>query len=147
MKRIITAILALTLITGLSAEKASAIDVPHPTGEAEASGCEAAVRHVHAFTEATAVGASDAERVVMATVVVAAVAACESEGLSDAARGCIMAAGTYRELWQLASCKGFSGDPPDWLVGFSAHPDAAGLPDWADATPAEMREQLDPVGP
>ena len=34
MKRIITAMLTLALITGLSAEKASAIDVPHPTGEA-----------------------------------------------------------------------------------------------------------------
>ena len=90
------------------------------------------------------VGASEIERSLSARIVTQSIETCESEGLSEAAFACIMAAETYREFWSLGTCAGISDAPPSWLN--ASWPTSTPMPDWADWTPEEMRSSLEGSG-
>ena len=130
----------------VDAEEVSPVDeqAAEVVESADASKCETAVRHAHAFVEASMAGASAMERTLTAGIVAGSIEACESEGLSEAAFACITGAETYREFWSLGSCEGISNTPPSWLN--ASWPASSPMPDWADWTPDEMRASLEGNG-
>jgi hypothetical protein len=84
----------------------------------QASKCEQAVRHVtFGMIPPGAEGQpSEGERRIMEMVARASIVKCESEGLSDAQAGCILAVKSVDELLALGQCPAIRDNKPSWLI-------------------------------